>query len=564
MYLSDSYGDRGQIVDVSNREYYRESLKGNYGLLNPSISVNSDDNGALIIVYSVPIYNNNAIVGVLVAVGDAGFFSYLTDDMGMGDMGYAYIINGEGGTIAHPTRDMVINQVNPIIEAETNTDLKSIAEQLKKVLLEKRGVGKYTYQGNTSYLGYAPISGTDWTIIVTANEDEVLSAIPRLRRDIILISLLVLMVSIVFCYGIGHFIAKPIISIVKHSKKISDLDIREDVPSTFLKRKDEIGSLAAAFQTITISLREFLVQVVETSQQVAASSEELTATSQQSATAAEEVARTIEEIAKGATNQATDTEEGANNINELGKLIDKDQGYLSDLNVSTNEVDNLKNEGFEILRDLVSKTEDSNRAAKEVFDIINNTNQSAGKITNASEMIKNIAAQTNLLALNAAIEAARAGEAGRGFAVVAEEIRKLAEQTSSFTEEISNVIDELTNKTEHAVDTMGVVGKIVESQAKSVQLTNEKFEGISDAIETMKKVIKLINQSGRDMDDKKNEIIGIIENLSAISQENAAGTEEASAAVEEQTASMLEISNASESLAKLAEEMQQSISKFKY
>lgn len=203
-------------------------------------------------------------------------------------------------------------------------------------------------------------------------------------------------------------------------------------------------------------------------------------------------------------------------------------------------------------------------SAKELQEIIVNTNESAEKIESASQMIRNIAEQTNLLALNAAIEAARAGEAGRGFAVVAEEIRKLAEQSNAFTEEIATIIKELTDKTGHAVHTIQEVGKTAASQVESVELTNAKFKGIDGVIEKMKDIIIEINQSGQVMEEKKNEVIGIIENLSAISQENAAGTEEASASVEEQTASMEEITNASDRLAKLAEEMQESIAKFKY
>ncbi|WP_041720473.1 methyl-accepting chemotaxis protein [Alkaliphilus metalliredigens] len=157
----------------------------------------------------------------------------------------------------------------------------------------------------------------------------------------------------------------------------------------------------------------------------------------------------------------------------------------------------------------------------------------------------------------------RAGDAGKGFAVVADEIRKLAEQSSAFTEEIATIIKELTDKTGNAVKTMQEVGKITKSQTESVELTNVKFKGIDDAIEDMKGIIAEINESGQSMEVKKDEIISIIENLSAISEENAAGTEEAAASVEQQTAAMEEIANGSDALARLAEEMQESIAKFK-
>ena len=392
-----------------------------------------------------------------------------------------------------------------------------------------------------------------------------------LRDNLLKLALIFVLIAIistgVLITFVRYLLTKPIANLSKIIDKLSKYDLtfdENDEAVKYLKRKDEIGTITKALATMQKNLIELIKDIQGNSQHVASSSEELTATSEESATAADEVAKTIEEIARGASDQAKETEQGVANISELGKLIEKEQGYVNDLNNSTKEVNKLKDEGFEVLRDLIEKTNISNESAKEIHGTIITTNESAEKIEAASQMIKNIAEQTNLLALNAAIEAARAGDAGKGFAVVAEEIRKLAEQSNSFTEEITLIIKELTDKTEHAVNTMQEVGKVVASQTESVELTNAKFQGIDGAIERMKEVILSINESGQVMETKKDEIIGIIENLSAISEENAASTEEASASVEEQTTSMEEISNASKSLSRLAEEMQENVGKFKY
>ena len=184
------------------------------------------------------------------------------------------------------------------------------------------------------------------------------------------------------------------------------------------------------------------------------------------------------------------------------------------------------------------------------------------QIGNAAKMVESIADQTNLLALNACNRAAPAGEAGR-FAVVADEIRKLAEESNMFTKEIHKVIQELMEKTATGVETMESVGVIVRAQNESVDMTDNKFNGIAKAIENMQNSLEDFNKSMDKIENSKDGTLNVIQNLSAIAQENAAGTEEASASVEEQTAATEQISDASSALAKLSEEMQEALGRFK-
>jgi len=375
-------------------------------------------------------------------------------------------------------------------------------------------------------------------------------------------------ISFAIIGGILFFLSNNVIKVITDVKEqlngIASGDLTGRFSEKRLGRKDEFGEMIRSIVDMQDSIKAMIEDIAHSSQQLATSSEQLTATSEQSATAAGEVAKTIEEMAGGAGNQAEQTEEGAQHINQLGTLIELDLLSVEHLNQSAEKVNQLKNEGLEILRDLVEKSNSNNQSTKEVYATIVNTNESAEKIESASQMIKSIAEQTNLLALNAAIEAARAGESGKGFAVVAEEIRKLAEQSNTFTEEIGGIIGELTNETGNAVATMEKMRELMASQTKSVEQTNDKFTGIDQAVIKMRELVTEVNQSGKQMEGKKDEIIQIIESLSAIAQQNAAGSQEASASVEEQTASMVEIANASESLSRLSEEMQKSTLKFKY
>ncbi len=286
------------------------------------------------------------------------------------------------------------------------------------------------------------------------------------------------------------------------------------------------------------------------------------ATSQQSAIAVDEVSKTVEEIAMEASEQSLITEEGSSKATILGEIIEKDQKNVRNLNTASMKVTEVVNEGLNDIDTLSKITEESNDATKEIYEVILKTNDSSNKIGQASNVIASIAEQTNLLALNAAIEAARAGEAGRGFTVVADEIRKLAEQSSTSTKEIDGMVNELQKNAKNAVNTMERLSNISKEQASSVINTRDKYMLIAESMKESGKVVKQLNVSGENMEKTKYEILDILEKLSSLAEESAAATEEATASMEEQVASIEEIANSSENLSNLAQNLQTIIIKF--
>ncbi len=298
----------GAEANVADRTYFVEALKGNTVVSDLLISRLTEQPE---LVYATPIKNGEKVVGVLIARRDGYVLSDITDTLGYGESGYAYMINKEGTVVAHPDRARVEVLQNPIVESENNAVLKPVAELFKTILDEQNGFNQYEFNETKLIASYFPVEGTDWTLIITANESEVLKNVPRIVRSIMITMAVALLVSVIFAYLLGSNIANPIIKVVGNTHKIADLDIRENIDTKIINRKDEVGQLGNSLQTIILSLRNIMTDINASSEQVTASSEELTATAGQSARAIEEIAKAIEEIAQGASDQAKNTEAGS-------------------------------------------------------------------------------------------------------------------------------------------------------------------------------------------------------------------------------------------------------------
>ena len=382
----------------------------------------------------------------------------------------------------------------------------------------------------------------------------------------VVVSIVVSLALLVLMALILRSILQSIRALTGFIERQAGLDFRgsrEGKGTRLFTRNDEIGRMAKALAAMEASVCAFITKTSDAAEQVAASSEQLTATSQQTATSTEEVSRTIESIAGGATDQAKDTEQAASGMHQLEALLAEEARGVRELNLSAEDIEHRKDEGFDILKSLVRITAQGSEAAAAIRTVIEGNNESASRIQSASTMIESIASQTNLLALNAAIEAARAGEAGRGFAVVAEEIRKLAEQSNAFTSEIKKVIDELIRRSQHAVTGIADVISVVGAQTESVRQTEARFNAIAVSIEKVRTAVRTLNASSAAMEARKNHVLDLMNNLSAVAEENAAATQQASASIEEQSASIEEIAASSESLAQVSVELRQLLQQFR-
>lgn len=371
---------------------------------------------------------------------------------------------------------------------------------------------------------------------------------------------------IVIALILNTIVIRPLAVLSKEIDRMSNYDLtvqKDNILVKYRKRNDEIGAISQGFVVMRESLIHMIQNISQVSSELTAHSENLSTVSRDVRESGEQLSQTVDQVANGAMVQAQQTTEGSGKMVDLSELVEKVENNMSSLNQATKEVEAIKQQGVRVLDELVEKTEQNNENSKQVFKVMNETSQQAEKIKTASVQIQDIASQTNLLALNAAIESARAGEAGKGFAVVATEIGNLSKQTNELTNEIDGIIMELTGKIDEAVATMKKMGETSVQQEESVSDTKAKFEEIMKNMQVMEEKCIILGQSTDEMKTNEKAIVDVINDLSSLSEENAACMQEAAASVATQEQSIEKVSDSSEDVARLARSLQEEIKKFK-
>ena len=275
-----------------------------------------------------------------------------------------------------------------------------------------------------------------------------------------------------------------------------------------------------------------------------------------------QVEKAVEEIANGATYQAEETQNATENIVVMGTMVEDTNAEVGTLAENSNQIREASDSATGILKELGEINRNVMSAMEMIYRQTNTTNESAIKIREATNFITSIAEETNLLSLNASIEAARAGEQGRGFAVVAGQIQKLAEQSDESAKQIEAITNSLIRDAEEAVGTMNGMQEIMERQTRKVNESEVTFGQVKEGIDQSIASIQAIAQQTSQLDAARAKVIGGVQNLSAVAQENAASTEETSASAAEVSAIMGDISNSAEQLEGIADELKKNIGLF--
>ncbi len=536
--------------DPTQRPWYKEAKAAGETVFTQAYVAAST--GKLVVSVATPIKNEGKFIGATCTDIALDVLDKQAETMKYHGEGKGIIMEKSGNILATTGIGEAMKDVK---------DVKGVGEHFTDMAQKDNGYFEIELDGETQLFSYTTIPTTGWIIGIAVPKSYVFASLNQLKVIYGFLTILGLLITMTAFWFFSKKITDSIVSLEHHATQLAAGNLKmEQIP---VLSNDEIGQLTSAFNTMSTNLKKLITQMATTSEQVAASSEELTANTQQSAEASVHVAETVGDVSHAMEAQLRDINGAKQNVDvvftDITAMADKARKVS---NTSTETADAAQ-QGAELMENAIARMghiEQSVMSSAEVVEKLGENSQQIGQIV---EAISSIAEQTNLLALNAAIEAARAGEYGRGFAVVAEEVRKLAAESQESAEKIKERIGSIQRDTAEAVDSMKAGTDEVKSGTAAIREVGVRFADILSMVNGIKEQMEEINGSVKKVADGADNIVKAVDSIDSISRKTAESTGTISAATEEQSASNEEIAAASQSLSKLATDMQSAIGKFK-
>ncbi|MDR2021313.1 MAG: Cache 3/Cache 2 fusion domain-containing protein, partial [Treponema sp.] len=242
--------------NLADRDYIVKSLAG-----EPVISdvLISRVIGRPVVMFASPIFVDDQVAGVLIGRRDGAVLSDMTKQVGLGDTGYIYMINAAGTIICHPDTDLVYNQFNPVEAVKEDASLQSLAVFIEHILNKSGEVAEYTLEGKSLISAAAPVPGTDWVLIGTVERDEFFFEINQMLVKTLLIAGAAAVIAVFILISVLNVsLIRPIKAIVSAAVSLANMQFDIDIPRN---RKDEIGDVQRAFNTIRDELKKTLTDI---------------------------------------------------------------------------------------------------------------------------------------------------------------------------------------------------------------------------------------------------------------------------------------------------------------
>ena len=537
---------KGDLVDVSERDYFKTAMTGKNAVSNVIVSTAT---GIRQITMACPIFGNDgSVVGIVQRNYDLNEFHNLLVDEAEGNE--AFLVAPDGVLAAHSDYE--------IAATDDPTDLSKSPFMTST---EQNAVYVSNYGGSKSIVAFVKNEQTGYVISCAERMNVVMASARKSALIVILIGVIMLVIAVV----ISLLMAKSFVDPVKdvNDSLAALADGRFSVIEKHGGRKDEFGHMVVNTNSVLNKLSEIVGRIKESASSVAQSSEELSDTANQISQTAEDVSNAVQEIASGATQQADEIQSASENVGRIGDAVMDVQNSTGNLSGIAQKMKEASEVSSRSLESLQASSSDMTNKIDDISNTISATQEAVSNINDKVEGIASIATQTNLLSLNASIEAARAGEAGKGFAVVAEEIGKLADDSKQMADDIRREMDILLEQSNAAVSAAAEVKQGNMDQQIALGETLEAVNGMLEDIGSTVGGVDLISQGAETCDSSKNAVVDTMSALSAISEENAASSEETGASMQELSATVTTLASSADDLKAIADTLREDMSFFK-
>ena len=431
----------------------------------------------------------------------------------------------------------------------------------KKALNGKKDSGNQmiTFNGKSYMFVYSKLSAGDLMVTALIPSDRLLEQSSGIKQ----LTTVLVIVCMIIALALGLFLSSQMTGTIKYIlrqlRKVSNGNLTVHLSA---KHKDEFGLLCDGVNDTVEHMKSLILDVNDVSQQVGEAAIHVAEASGTFLETSKNIQSAVEEIESGVNKLDTGSDNCMSQMDSLSGKINNVSSNADELGKLTSATGETITTGISSVQTLTQTSETTANITRNVIQSIQELEEKSKSISNIVSAINDIAEQTNLLSLNASIEAARAGEQGRGFAVVASQIQKLAEQSNESARQIALIIDELISDSEKSVETMEEVKEVIGKQDEYVSNTESSFRDVNDGIAKSIDGIRTIAAKTKDLDGARVKVVDVVQNLTAIAEENAASTEETSASAAEVGNTIGNVAQEAKHLNVIANDLEENIKVF--